>query len=140
MEGMTLMEINAGDTAWVLASAALVFLMTPGLAFFYGGMVRMKSVLNMIMMSAAAMAIVSVLWVLYGYSLSFTTDVGHGLLGSRDAAGLIDEMKPSSVISVAVPQVDFSGSVPKAAVDSAGNALSVTHYYPTLAFAAFQLM
>jgi Amt family ammonium transporter len=132
--------VDTGDTAWILASSALVLLMTPGLAFFYGGMVRVKSVLNMIMMSAAAMAIVSVLWVLYGYSLAFTTDVGHGLLGSRNAAGLIDEMKPSSVISVSVPQVDFSGSTPKGAVDASGAALSVTHYYPTLAFAAFQLM
>jgi len=132
--------IDTGDTAWILASSALVLFMTPGLAFFYGGMVRVKSVLNMIMMSAAAMAIVSILWVLYGYSLSFTTDVGHGLLGSRNAAGLIDEMQPSSVISVAVPQVDFSGSTPKGAVDASGAALSVTHYYPTLAFAAFQLM
>src|SRR6201996_1333500 len=108
---------DTGDTAWMLASSALVLCMTPGLAFFYGGMVRVKSVLNMIMMSAAAMAIVSVLWVLYGYSLSFTTDVGHGLLGSRDAAGLIDQMKPESVISVTVPQVDFSGSAPKAMLD-----------------------
>ena len=55
------MEINAGDTAWVLVSAALVFLMTPGLAFFYGGMVRVKSVLNMMMMSAITIAVVTIL-------------------------------------------------------------------------------
>jgi Amt family ammonium transporter len=132
--------IDTGDTAWILASSALVLLMTPGLAFFYGGMVRVKSVLNMIMMSAAAMAIVSILWVLYGYSLAFTTDVGHGLLGSRDAMGLTDQMKPDSVLSVAVPQLDFTGSAPKMVTDAAGAAQSVTHYYPTLAFAAFQLM
>ena len=59
---------DTGDTAWMLASSALVLLMTPGLAFFYGGMVRSKSVLNMIMMSMSAMGIVGVLWVLYGYS------------------------------------------------------------------------
>lgn len=71
---------NAGDTAWILTSAALVLLMTPGLAFFYGGMVRSKNVLNMIMMSISAMAVVTVLWVLYGFSVAFGTDKG-GLLG-----------------------------------------------------------
>ncbi|WP_298990416.1 ammonium transporter [uncultured Pseudokineococcus sp.] len=73
--------MNTGDTAWILTSAALVLLMTPGLALFYGGMVRMKSVLNMMMMSFGAMALVSILWVLYGYSFAFGNDVGLGLLG-----------------------------------------------------------
>jgi len=59
------------DTAWVMTSAALVLLMTPGLAFFYGGMVRVKSVLNMLMMSFVTIAVVTVLWVLYGYSFAF---------------------------------------------------------------------
>jgi Amt family ammonium transporter len=80
--------INYGDTAWVLASSALVLLMTPGLALFYGGMVRSKSVLNMLMMNFATIAVVSVLWVVYGYSLSFTTDRFHGLIGGSDAFGL----------------------------------------------------
>jgi Amt family ammonium transporter len=66
----------------MLASSALVLLMTPGLAFFYGGMVRAKSVLNMIMMSISAMGVVGVLWVLYGYSEAFGNDVGAGLLGN----------------------------------------------------------
>jgi Amt family ammonium transporter len=73
--------VNTGDTAWVLTSAALVLLMTPGLALFYGGMVRAKSVLNMMMMSFGALALISVLWVLYGYSVAFGNDVGLGLLG-----------------------------------------------------------
>jgi ammonium transporter, Amt family len=77
----TVLELNSGDTAWMLTSAALVLLMTPGLALFYGGMVRAKSVLNMMMMSFGALALVSVLWVLYGYSLSFGNDIGAGLLG-----------------------------------------------------------
>jgi Amt family ammonium transporter len=80
--------INYGDTAWVLASSALVLLMTPGLALFYGGMVRTKSVLNMLMMNFATIAVVSVLWVFYGYSLSFTTDRFHRLIGGSDAFGL----------------------------------------------------
>jgi len=69
--------VNTGDTAWILTSAALVLLMTPGLALFYGGMVRVKSVLNMMMMSFGALALISVLWVLYGYSLAFGNDVGN---------------------------------------------------------------
>ena len=73
--------VNTGDTAWVLTSAALVLLMTPGLALFYGGMVRSKSVLNMMMMSFGALALISVLWVLYGYSIAFGDDLGGGLVG-----------------------------------------------------------
>jgi Amt family ammonium transporter len=73
--------VDTGDTAWVLASAALVLFMTPGLALFYGGMVRAKSVLNMMMMSFGALALISVLWVLYGYSMAFGDDIGGGLLG-----------------------------------------------------------
>jgi Amt family ammonium transporter len=66
---------DTGDTAWMLASSALVLLMTPGLAFFYGGMVRAKGVLNMLMMSISAMGVVTVLWTLYGYSLAFGNDM-----------------------------------------------------------------
>jgi Amt family ammonium transporter len=90
-------EIDTGDTAWMLVSCALVMLMTPGLAFFYGGMVRVKSVLNMMMMSAAAIAIVSVLWVLYGYSMALTKDQGGGLIGGLDSAGLHDEISAEAV-------------------------------------------
>jgi len=80
--------LNGADTAFVLISAALVMLMTPGLAFFYGGMVRVKSALNMLMMSFISLAIVSVLWVLYGYSLTFGDDLGGGLLGNFDHIGM----------------------------------------------------
>ncbi|MBF9328912.1 ammonium transporter [Mycobacteroides chelonae] len=72
---------DAANTAWVLTSAALVLLMTPALAFFYGGMVRAKSVLNMMMMCFSAVAVVWVLWVAFGYSMAFGTDIGGGLLG-----------------------------------------------------------
>jgi Amt family ammonium transporter len=74
--------VDTGDTAWMLASSALVLLMTPGLAFFYGGMVRSKSVLNMMMMSVSALGLIGVLWVLYGYSMAFGDDIGGGLLGN----------------------------------------------------------
>ncbi|WP_158888953.1 ammonium transporter [Amycolatopsis anabasis] len=78
-----------GNTAWLLTSAALVLLMTPGLAFFYGGMVRSKSVLNMLMMSFGSIGLVGVLWVIFGYSAAFGKDVGGGLLGDPfEAIGL----------------------------------------------------
>ncbi|HEY9292202.1 MAG TPA: ammonium transporter [Microlunatus sp.] len=79
---MTVLEVNSGDTAWILASAALVLLMTPGLALFYGGMVRAKTVLNMMMMSFGALCLISVTWVLYGYSIAFGNDVVGGLFGN----------------------------------------------------------
>jgi Amt family ammonium transporter len=87
---ITFLEIDTGDTAWVLMSAALVLFMTPGLALFYGGMVRVKSVLNMIMMSIVTMGIVGVLWILFGFSLSFGDSVGGlGIIGNPlDFAGL----------------------------------------------------
>ena len=78
----------SGTTAWVLASAALVLFMTPGLAFFYGGMTRSKSVLNMLMMSFSAIGIVSIIWVLYGYTLAFGVDAKSGLIGNLDNLGL----------------------------------------------------
>ncbi|MFD8995672.1 ammonium transporter [Streptomyces abikoensis] len=80
--------MNGADTAFVLISAALVMLMTPALAFFYGGMVRVKSALNMLMMSFISLGVVSVLWVLYGYSLAFGDDIGAGLLGGLGHLGL----------------------------------------------------
>ncbi len=80
------MEINAGDTAWVLASAALVMLMTPALGLFYGGLVRRKNVLATIMHSFFILALISVLWVLIGYTLAFGPD-HFGLIGGLDWVG-----------------------------------------------------
>jgi Amt family ammonium transporter len=77
---------DTGDTAWVLASAALVLFMTPGLAMFYGGMVRAKNVLGTLMHSVFAMGLISVLWVLIGYTLAFGPDIG-GLIGGLDFIG-----------------------------------------------------
>ncbi len=82
------MEINAGDTAWVLVSAALVMLMTPALGFFYGGLVRRKNVLATIMHSFFILALISVQWVLWGYTLAFGPDQGGGLIGGLDWIGL----------------------------------------------------
>ena len=80
-------KIDTGDTAWVLISAALVFLMTPGLGFFYGGMVRSKNVLTTIMQSFFIVAIISVEWVILGYAMTFGTDI-NGFIGSLDKIGL----------------------------------------------------
>ncbi len=86
METAVVNPISAGDTAWVLISSALVMLMTPGLAFFYGGMVRRKNILGVLMQCMGALALVSVLWVLYGYSLSFGK--GNAFIGGLDWAWL----------------------------------------------------
>jgi Amt family ammonium transporter len=101
------MAVNSGDTAWLLISTALVLLMTPALAFFYGGMVRRKNVLSTIMMSFAILALVSILWVIYGYSISFGPDKG-GIIGSLDWIGLTGVgQSPSSVYATTVPHLAF---------------------------------
>ena len=87
-------KIDTGDTAWLLASSALVLLMTPGLAFFYAGMVRSKNVLGMLMQNYVAMGIVSVLWVLFTFSLAFDKGSGasgNAFIGSFHFAGLMHQ-------------------------------------------------
>src|SRR5947207_9940225 len=80
--------VNTGDTAWVLTAAALVMLMTPAVGFFYGGMVRSKNVVSVIKQSMVILSLVSIQWVLFGYSLAFGTDIGGGLLGGLGFFGL----------------------------------------------------
>src|SRR5262249_30615209 len=122
----------AGDTAWVLASSALVLLMTPGLAFFYGGMVRAKTVLNMLMMNFICLAIVGVLWVLYGYSLAFGPDAKAGLIGNLSHLGLKNT----------IDQNAFPGAAATPASLSNGQLEPGTpgHQIPLLALVMFQLM
>jgi Amt family ammonium transporter len=79
--------INTGDTAWLLVATALVMVMLPGLALFYGGLVRRKNVLSTIMHSFFGLALVSVVWVLWGYTLAFGPDTGSGLIGNLDFLG-----------------------------------------------------
>jgi ammonium transporter, Amt family len=109
--------MDTGNTAWVLACSALVLFMTPGLAFFYGGMVRSKNMLGMLMQNFFSMGLVSVLWVLVGFSLAFGTDAGGGLIGNLSLAGLKDVATEGFI----VPGFD---------------ALTI----PALAFCAFQMM
>ena len=102
--------MDTGATAWVLTSASLVLLMTPGLALFYGGMVRAKSVLNMLMMSFGAAALVGVLWVMYGYSIAFGDDVGAGLLGNpAQYLGLAGLMEDTTTEAGGLPAMAFVG-------------------------------
>ncbi len=82
------MDISAGDTTWVIVSTALVLFMTPGLALFYGGMVRSKSVLNMLMMNFFTISIVTIIWVAVGFSFAFGKDAAGGFIGNLDFAGL----------------------------------------------------
>ena len=107
--------LNSGDTAWVLASTALVLLMTPGLAFFYGGMVRTKSVLNMMMMSFVTIGIVSTLWVAFGYNWAFGSSADSPWIGGWGLSGL--------------------GSAVDAFTNNGG-----IYPIPTLVFSSFQLM
>ena len=95
--------INTGDTAWLLMSTAMVMLMTPGLALFYGGMVRRKNVLGTIMQSFIALGVVTIQWVLFGYSLAFGPDIG-GVIGSLAWAGL-NGVGPE-------PNPDYAATVP----------------------------
>src|SRR5688572_9303885 len=82
-------NINSGDTAWLLASASLVMLMTPALGFFYGGLVRKKNVLSTIMHSFFILCLISVVWTLWGFTLAFGPDKG-GIIGGLDFLGLRD--------------------------------------------------
>ncbi len=101
-------QIDTGDTAWLLASAALVMFMTPGLALFYGGLVRTKNVLGTIMQSFFALALVSILWVIVGYTLSFGPDHA-GLLGGFKFLGLRDVTQaPSDVYATTAPHMAFA--------------------------------
>ncbi len=103
-------EINSGDTAWMLASTALVMIILPGLALFYGGLVRRKNVLSTIMHSFFGLAIVSVVWVLIGFSLAFGPDVnGWGLVGNLDYVGFFNVgLTPSAVYATTIPFVLFA--------------------------------
>ncbi len=102
------MAINTGDTALMLISTAMVMLMTPGLAFFYGGMVRRKNALSTIMMSFMTLGLIGVLWVLYGYSLSFGTG-GGGFIGGFNFLGLANVgQEPSAVYATTIPHYAFA--------------------------------
>ncbi|MEA2629823.1 MAG: ammonium transporter, Amt family, partial [Chloroflexota bacterium] len=102
--------MDSGDTAWMLASTALVMIMLPGLALFYGGLVRSKNVLSTVMHSWFGLALVSVVWVIVGFSLAFGPDVnGWGLIGGLDFAFFNNVgLDPSTVYAKTIPFVLFA--------------------------------
>ncbi|MFG2073562.1 ammonium transporter [Nonomuraea maritima] len=112
--------IDSGTTAWMLVCTALVLLMTPGLAFFYGGMTRAKSVLNMMMMSFVSIIVVTVAWVLYGYSLAFDA-VGDGSGFLNKIVGGLDYVGLSGVVNAVYEAASPDGN------------------FPLMVFSAFQL-
>ena len=107
-QGLPSTSINAGDTAWILTASALVLIMiVPGLALFYGGLVRTKNVLATIMHSFAILCLVTLLWILVGYSLAFGPDHG-GVIGGLDWVGLIGVgMSPNSTYAPTIPHQAF---------------------------------
>ncbi len=99
------MGINAGDTAWIIVAAALVLFMTPGLAFFYGGMVRSKNVLGMLAQNYVTMGVVSVLWILFVYSIAFS---GKGrFIGDLHQFGLAHISEPPTGLALTIPPIVF---------------------------------
>ncbi len=99
--------VNSGDTAWMLTSAALVLFMTPGLALFYGGMVRSKNVLSMLMKNYVAMGIVTVTWVAIGFSLAFSGDVGN-VIGNLNLWGLREIGLDNHIFGLTVPDSAYT--------------------------------
>src|SRR5271170_3489820 len=111
--------VNAGDTAWILISAGLVLFMVPGLALFYGGMVSSRNVLVMLKQNIFPMGLITLLWVLVGYSLAFGRDAGAGIIGNLDQFGLRDlDHAPLPALHHVTPGINI----------------------PTLAFVAYMMM
>lgn len=123
--------IDSGTTAWMLVCTALVLLMTPGLAFFYGGMTRAKSVLNMMMMSFVSIIVVTVAWVFYGYSLAFDS-AGDGTGIINKIVGGLDYVGLSGVVNAVYENLIVEGNGVDKIAASADN-------FPLMVFSAFQL-
>src|SRR5277367_5548615 len=102
------MGINTGDTAWVLVSSSLVMLMTPAIGLFYGGMVQQKNLLSTIMLSFVTLLVVTIQWVVFGYSLAFGPDVGH-LIGNLSWAclGMKSAMTAISSYAPTIPHMAY---------------------------------
>src|SRR5436190_11786400 len=100
--------LDSVDTAWMLISTALVLFMTPGLAFFYGGMVRSKNVLGMLMQNFFAMGLLGVLWAIIAFSLAFGNPLDHGWLGNFDYAGMKDTANQLAPLAPTIPLVLFA--------------------------------
>ena len=102
-------RVDTGDTAWLLVSIALVMLMTPGLALFYGGMVNSRNVLSTFMHSFIALGVMTIQWVVIGYSLAFAPDIGNGLIGGFDHVMLMGVDHATVRSGLTIPHVLFMG-------------------------------
>ncbi len=130
-------QVDTGDTAWILASAGLVLLMTPGLAFFYGGLVRRKNILSVLMQCFMAMCLVTVLWVVAGYSLAFGPDI-KGLIGNLDWAFLRGVGgEPNADYAATIPHTAFMAFQLKFAIITP--ALIIGAFAERMRFSAFCL-
>jgi Amt family ammonium transporter len=128
------MKLDAGNTAWMLTSASLVLLMTPGLAFFYGGMTRSKTVLNMMMMSFGSIGVVGVVYVLWGYSMSFATDA----FGTKVVDG--EEVGKAGIIGNPFTHFGMRGLLPtEADPNGLANSIASSTGVPALVMVAFQV-
>ena len=125
---------DTGDTAWVLTSSSLVLLMTPGLAFFYGGLVRRKNILSVLMQCFMAMCLVTVVWVTVGYTLAFGTDTGSGLIGGMDYLFLKGMEKPNA-LAATIPHTVFMAFQMKFAIITP--ALVIGAFAERMKFSAF---
>ncbi len=133
------MEFDTGDTAWLITSTVLVLLMLPGLAIFYAGMVRAKNALGMLMYNFGALAVVSVTWVLVGFSLFWGADAGAGLVGGLDFIGLDGIREPGAVDFTFPPDVFVMFQMMFAVITGAlitGAAADRTRFLPLMGFIA----
>jgi len=130
--------MNSGDTAWVLVCSALVLIMTPGVAFFYGGLARRKNILSILMQCFFIMCLVGLQWVLFGYSLSFAPDAGYGLIGGLQWVGLNNVDLLPSPYSDKIPHLAFM--IFQAMFAIITPALIVGAFAERIKFSAFAIM
>jgi len=130
--------MSSGDTAWVLVSSALVLIMTPGVAFFYGGLARRKNILSILMQCFFIMCLVGLQWVLFGYSLSFAPDAGYGLIGGLQWVGLNNVGLDPGPYSDKIPHLAFM--IFQAMFAILTPALIVGAFAERIKFSAFAIM
>jgi ammonium transporter, Amt family len=131
--------MSSGDTAWVLICAALVLIMTPGVAFFYGGLARRKNILSILMQCFFIMCLIGLQWVLFGYSLAFAPDAGHGLIGGLQWVGLNNVgLLPNPAYSEKIPHLAFM--IFQAMFAIITPALIVGAFAERIKFSAFAIM
>jgi len=128
--------IDTGDTTWMLISTALVLLMTPGLAFFYGGLVRSRNVLNTMMMSLVAMGLIGVTWCLWGYSLAFDVTPGQDGFGQgiEKFIGGLDWLFLNNVSATEPDPIGYAATIPHQLFMAYQMTFAIIHHYSSVDF------